>query len=427
MTLTGQALPAASGLSPQRRAAWALATAVAALAAIAAAGRFYYPDAALHWMRLYALRDFHDLGDLWDFVAGLRTGVPPVFASAEIVLHLLIGEIRVPLAIGYYASLLACFVISVQLQRSDVDRAASLGLSLLLAAGVTGSHYLNAEPYDLYVPALATALLAFALSPPSRWPGWAAAGIALSVLELSRPFMLAGAAILAVPLIYRAAPRGRTAVLALLLPVALLSGGWHAKLLLLHGQLSISNIGAFNVADAAQSVDFKISMPAMEPEEPSPKHAGWPDLNTDIRARNNAALSRALLAAVAADPLGAVEAVVRRYVKFLALPTTMYGRDFDSPTLTPYRWLVRVGVLLSALAGLVLLVRRGWRVVIDPVGSFLLYSGFVLFCVAVCTANEEMRLATEFSPTLSLLPLVMRCAIESDRGRTGADLVPGAP
>jgi hypothetical protein len=28
---------------------------VGSLAAIAAAGRFYYPDAALRWMRLYAM------------------------------------------------------------------------------------------------------------------------------------------------------------------------------------------------------------------------------------------------------------------------------------------------------------------------------------------------------------------------------------
>jgi hypothetical protein len=409
---TSRALPAAPGPSPQRRAAWALATVVAALAAIAAAGRFYYPDAALHWMRLYEIGDFHGFDDLWDFLAGLRTAIPPVFASAEIILHLAIGEIRIPLAIGYYASLLACFVIAVQLQRGDVDRVASLGLSLLLAAGVTRSHYVNPEPYDLYVPALATALLAVALSPPSQWRGWAAAGIALSVLELSRPFMLAGAAILAVPLIHRAARRGRGAVWALLLPVAVLSGGWHAKLLLVHGQLSISNNGGFNVADAVQTVGFKIPMPALEPETPNPKRAGWIDPNTDTRARNNAALSQALLAAVVADPLGAVKAVARRYVRFLALPTTMYGNDFDSPILTPYRWLVRVGVVLSALAGLVLLVRRGWRVVIDPVANFLLYSGFVLFCVAVCTAGEEMRLATEFSPTLSLLPLVMRTALD---------------
>ena len=310
-------------------------------------------------------------------------------------------------------------MIAVQLQRSDADRVVSLGLSLLLAAGVTGSHYLNPEPYDLYVPALATALLAVSLSPPARWPGWAAAGLALSVLELSRPFMLVGASILAVPLIHRAAWRGHAAVLALLLPVALLSGGWHAKLLLMHGQLSISNNGAFNVRDAAETVGFKIAMPATEPETPNAKRAGWIDLNTDIRARNNAALSQALLAAVAADPLGAVKTVARRYVKFLALPTTMYGNDFDSPVLTPYRWLVRVGVALSALAGLVLLVRRGWRIVIDPVANFLLYSGFVLFCVAVCTAAEEMRLATEFSPTLSLLPLVVRTALAWDRRGTG--------
>jgi hypothetical protein len=417
-------------MSPgQRRSTWTLLTAIAVLGAIAVAGRFYYPHAALHWMLLHSVGDFHSFGDLWDFLARLRTAIPPVYATAEIIVHLLFGDILVPLAIAYYGSLLACFVIAVLLQRSTVERLVSLALSLLLAAGITSSHFVNPEPYDLYVPALAMLLLAFALVPPSHWAGWAAAGVILSMLELSRPFMLVGAAILAVPLLRLAVRRGRTALLALVVPVVLMSGGWHAKLLAVHGQLLISDHGAFNVVDGLSSVDFAVPVPSMEPESPAPAGGHWIDLNTDAHARNNAALSRALLAAIVNDPVGATKAVGQRLAEFFALPSTMYGRDFSAPILTPYRWLIRIGVPLSFLSFVTLAIRRGWLIIFEPVANFLLYSGFVLFCVAVCTAAEEMRLASEFAPTLALLPLFVRTASEPRgmRRSTRAEADPAEP
>ena len=410
-----------------RRSAWALATVAGVLAAIAAAGRFYEPLATIEWMILHGRSDFHDAGDLWDFLVGLRTAIPPIYAAAEIAGLLLLGDIRVPLAIAYYGSLLACFVIAVDLQHSTGERLASIGLSMVLAAGVTASHVANPQPYDLYVPALATVLLALALAPPSRWPAWAAVGVALAMLELSRPFMLAGAAILAVPLIRLAARQGRGAIVALLLPVALLSGGWHAKLLAVHGQLLISDHGAFNVADALASVGFVVPPPPMEPEVPGPAGGIWIDLNSDVHARNNAALSRALLAAIVRHPLAAAEAAGQRLWLFLTLPAVMFGHDLVAPILTPYRWLVRIGIVLSLLAFAGLAIRRGWRVVYDPVGSFLLYSGFVLVSVAVGTAYEEIRLVAELAPTLALLPLYFRTVLEPAVARPIAGRICSTP
>jgi hypothetical protein len=326
-----------------------------------------------------------------------------------------------PLAIACYGSLIACFVIAVLLQRTVAERVVALGLSLVLAAGITASHVANPQSYDFYVPALATALLAFSLAPPSHWAGWAVAGVILSMLELTRPFMLLGAAILAVPLLRLGARQGRAAVVAFLVPVLLVSGGWHAKLLATKGQLLISDHAAFNFADALASVEFAVPKPPMEPELPGPAGGKWIDLNADVHARNNATLSHALLVALAENPAAAMRAVGRRLWRFLELPPTMFGRDLTRPILVPYRWLIRVGVVVSILAFVGSAIRDGWRVVYDPTANFLLYSGFVLFCLAVGTASEEIRLAAEVAPTIALLPLFVRAALLPRMTRGGLE------
>ena len=84
----------------------------------------------------------------------------------------------------------------------------------------------------------------------------------LALLELTRPFM-----IFLLPLflvvewhrIYLHAPRRQSALAAFLLPVVVLSGGWHLHLFLAHDhQIAWTNISGYNLQRAWEDFDPEI-------------------------------------------------------------------------------------------------------------------------------------------------------------------------
>ena len=118
----------------------------------------------------------------------------------------------------------------------------------------------------------------------SRHTAWlAAAGLCLSLLELTRPFM-----IFLLPLfllveghrIHLNAPRRGLALAAFLLPVVVLSGGWHLHLYLAHDhQITWTNISGYNLQRAWE--DFDPEIRAVQHLDQLPRNGElWADLNT---------------------------------------------------------------------------------------------------------------------------------------------------
>ncbi len=380
---------------------------------------------AVTWMNIYAPGDFSQVGarEIATFMWQLRVPIPPALALVEIVAQEIPHAPILLSTYGYRAALILVYVLAIVLASTSMVRMlAAAAVSLLFLYCTTLIHRGNAQVYDilcplfflLFVVLLRAAAEAKTVRLQILLP--AAAGFFLSMAELTRPFLVAVLPLFVVcgALSFARATQRRS-LIAFLVPIILLSGGWHAHLWFTHGQLTFSNHTGFNLRRAWPQV----TVPELEPELGVPIASGrWPNLNTTQHLENSRRLQKAVAHYWREQPTSSLEHAVRRTGELLSGQTAIYQRRPQSAWFGAYRWTVRITAVWLMVQITLLAVRMArrrsptaWaRMARHPDHLVLAFAGSCIFFLAVGERGEDARFLLSLLPLLAALPLAARVA-----------------
>ncbi|QQP91572.1 hypothetical protein IGS68_10340 [Skermanella sp. TT6] len=373
----------------------------------------YTATSAVTWMRTLDLETFRTAADVWGYLAGLRTGIPPVLSTLELLWWVNFRDLTLFSDLLYPLTVASAFALAVLIQPERFRlRAAVLILGLFLAHRGVAVHAGNPANYD---PLFALLTLGYFLLVRAwlrdRRPGrLAAAGLCLSLLELTRPFMIFLLPLfLAVEVhrIARTAPGRAGALAAFLIPVAILSGGWHLHVWLAHDhQIAWTNVSGFNLQRAWEDFDPDIRSARRLEELPRVREGAdelWADLNTSEVYRESEALKSLIVARILEDPVRAAGHVLDRLAVFASAPTRMYDRDPQGIGILAYRGVVTVLLLTMAgyaAVGAAVLIRRGCWPWLDQRWWLAASTLLVVILVSIGERGEEGRFIFSILPML---------------------------
>jgi hypothetical protein len=390
----------------------------------------YRPKAglALNWMLIYLPQDFTPLGwgEIGRFFLELRTGIPPAIAFLEILSQKLFST-TAPVSVGLYrAGLGIAFTLPLLMfGKTRLKLAMSQAFCAIFVFGTLLIHPGNPQVYDVWFPTFVLLWL-FALDRSRRaaegrgvWSA-AAAGFFLSMAELSRPVF-----ILLLPIHLLVAVRtgiSRAAMVALLLPLAVISGGWHAKLLLISGQVVWSNHGGFHLERAWPIPDDLRKLTVIQDESYRPVRAGrWNNLNTESHYRNSQRLASAILRYYLERPRLAWLRLWENARMMLRPQTGIYFHQPRHRILDAYTIAVRLAIALAMLSGATLLWRLIRRPKVESAMPENLLTGTALAMLALFILSDSGEQARFM---ISLLPLFAaepwRLGLGRDRQRAGS-------
>lgn len=402
---------------------------LAAALAIGGLGAWLVQDltgfSSIAWMNIYRVEDFPDLDAVQRFFADLRIAIPPWLAAIEFAEHLLGGAGTIVPVHLYRIALVASYVLALWLTYPSLTRLAiALPLGVVFLWATTLIHPAGPNVYDAVYPCLILAYLLALRFAARSWLAAILAGLALSLAELTRPFVL-----LLLPLLLLAplpmllaGARPRLRALLFVLPVLVLSGGWHAFLLVKHGQVTWTNHSGFNLQRAWTMVE----PPALLPEAPPAKLA--PDrldnFNTDVHGENSRRLQQAIFAYIASHPVQSAVHVAERLAALVSGEVTLHGQVPDGPVISIYQVVVKYPALwiFAAAAGIVLAILLnpgGLAVLLADTGNILILStAATLAIMAVTESGEEARFLIAVLPCLAAVP-VPRLSTEPRSARAG--------
>lgn len=94
----------------------------------------YTATSAVSWMRMLDLETFRTTGDIWNYLAGLRTGIPPVLSALELLWWVNFRDLALFSKLLYPLSVASAFALAVLIQpERPWLRTAVLILGLFLA------------------------------------------------------------------------------------------------------------------------------------------------------------------------------------------------------------------------------------------------------------------------------------------------------
>jgi hypothetical protein len=372
---------------------------------------------AVSWMNQVDLQAFRTAADVREYMAGLRTGIPPLLAVLELSWWVRFRDLSAFTDVLYPICVALAFALAVRAvpgwQATSPGRALAVGTTAVFLAGQgIRVHAGNPALYDAVFGVLLVAYLAAS----GAWtrtgrPRWmAAAGTALALMELTRPFVLYLLPVLLLVETHRirGAARGRGRALAfLVLPVALLSGGWHLHLYRAHdGQVAWTNISGFNLQRAWEDFDPAIGdAPRVEPLPGTVDR--WADLNTDEFHRRSEALKSLIASKILNDPAGAAAHAFGRVLAFGSAPTKIYHHDPQGVGVAIYRAAVvalNLVVLIHVSARGAALLLRGRCPWLDP----RWWPGAAVAAIAIVAALGEKGEEARF--VFSILPALLAAA-----------------
>ena len=377
----------------------------------------YTATSSVTWMRMLDLETFRTAGDVWDYLAGLRTGIPPVLSALELLWWVRFHDLTLFSAILYPVSVAAAFTMAVLMQPARPGlRAAVLVLGLFLAHRGVEVHAGNPANYD---PLLALLTLGYFLLTEAwlrgrRTAALAAAGLCLALLELTRPFMIFLLPVFVAVEAHRivtTASRQACALAAFLLPVAVLSGGWHLHLWLAHDhQVTWTNISGFNLQRAWEEFDPEIRAVRRLDRLPRVREGGnelWANLNTSQVYHDSEALKTLIVGKILDDPVRAARHILNRLATSTSAPTRIYDHDPQGLGIVVYQRTVTALVIAlvgyAAVAAAVLLRRRRWPW-LEPRWWLAASTLLIILLVSIGEQGEEGRLL------FSILPMLLAVA-----------------
>jgi 4-amino-4-deoxy-L-arabinose transferase-like glycosyltransferase len=381
---------------------------------------------ATTWMNIYDPSDFKTPQELYEFIRDLRVPIPVILSAAEILNYQLAGNLDFTLGTLYRASLVLVYLLAIYLSSSPGETkfsplrsGASFGLALIFLGSTVLIHPGNAQPYDIAYPLfilLYILCLTFAASEPGRTAPnllWSAlAGLSLSLAELSRPFF-----ILILPLLVVAAylwlrQGSRKMFLSFIIPIILLSGGWHLHQWINHGQWSWSNHSGFNLwhAWALPMQSSGASMPELLEEQDSQpvKPGRWANLNNTQHAENSRRMQQAVLSWMAHHPMESLVFALRRLgVMMIKVKTEIYTHHPQSWLFWIYRpavWLSAGYLFLNALFLFWGILKKPAIALAHPENQLVLIAVLSILFLALGEAGEEARFLISVLPLLTVLP-----------------------
>lgn len=372
---------------------------------------------SVSWMFMHFPEDFKDYSwaAIFDFMWGLRTGIPPVLAGLELVCVKLTGSANWVTIFGYQVALISAFLLAMHLARATPFR---YGLSVLVS-GVFLYSTVLVHPglpvsYDLFFPLFFLLFVTF-----MRWATddvrrssaiflAALSGFFLAMTELSRPFVIYWMPVMLV-MAWRMLGRSRKVWLGFLAPVVMISGLWHTHLYLDFRQLTFTNHTGANLARGWPQVVH--DKPIDETQGVAVRPGRWFDRNTEVHTQNSRMLERAVLKYWRDNPWASARYMAYRLRELLSAKTQLYSHDPQSWVFWfygPLVW-VTVGILLG---GAFVWSRKacGLEKGIDwkAHGGDIIVTGFTLYCLlvlAIGEAGEEARLLISVLPMLAVCPL----------------------
>ncbi|MEL6672627.1 MAG: hypothetical protein AAFR61_10570 [Bacteroidota bacterium] len=375
--------------------------------------RGYQALLATRWMNIFNYDDFQTWEQIWAYFRDLRTGIPPFLSLLE-VLAIKAGSQGEWIVRDFYrhALILGLVLPFFFTQKKWRDGILSVGLAYLFFHSALIVHEANAQVYDVVLaPLLLLYLLLMRLAAREK-SGWQTnlwailAGCCLALSELTRPFMLALLPILVAYSFFMLKPRSLRRFVYFLIPVLILSGGWHLKLLIVNdGQVVWSNHGGSNLANAwGPLLDWDSLKAELQPEQP-PLQVNpwtWDNINTQVHYENSKLKQQRVKEAIFSQPGKAWSHFWYKAGVFTSPRTDMYASDPQDAILQVYRPVVRL--LFYVLA--VLLLIRAWQFVRKPAiwkeeSSILLGITFFLTLLPIIgESGEEARFLITVLPFL---------------------------
>lgn len=367
---------------------------------------------ATRWMNMFNFGPFTSWEAVGTYLWELRTGVPPAISAAEVISFKVSGSYEWVIKGFYRKALIAMLILPIFFTRRRLrDYLLLYPMAWLMLLALIKIVMGNAQVYDVLLPVfllLFFGLLAWGKRMDHRrsrqWLLLLLAGCSLSMAELARPFMLALLPFLLLYAGYQLWERRRL-WLPLLIPVLLLSGGWHAKLLVQHGQLIWSNHAGSNLVGAwAPLLDHAALDASLEPEAPplEDNEWTWDNLNTEPHYRNSQKRKAAVKAAILAQPQAAWQHFLAKVQTFTEPQVGMYAYQPTGWEIDAYRRVVRTAFWLLVVLLLRAIVKflQNWRYAFSQEGMLLLSTAFLTLMPIIGESGEEARFLVSVVPLL---------------------------
>lgn len=364
------------------------------------------------WMNHYAPQDFPTWPSLIGLLTTTRLPLPPVLTALEILNYQHDGTTRIVTVWIYRLSLVAAYVLAlVMAHRSPIRLGVSFVLSVVFLWATTVVHPAGAWVYDILLPALLLGFFVIQGAIEPRRPGHAGlaflAGLCLALAELTRPHMILLLPLLLGGALARLLPGARSVKLAFLLPVLLLSGGWHLHQYVDLGQVAWSNHGGFNLLNAWPMV----TVPPLEPETREEVAPGrFAKIDTEVHGENSRRVAMAVVGFALENPWRAAVHVTERMAILLSAPTAYMKSDPHHWILPLYRLLARYAGLYVLLASAAVVAAFLWQpsragvLLAQPENLLLLTTALSIAIVAVADHGEEARFLIMLLPLFAALP-----------------------
>lgn len=374
------------------------------------------------WMRIFSHRDFQSWPEIFQYLKELRTGIPPILSFLELWAYLQTESldliIRDLYQIGMILGVLLPYYFTKMTWR---DLLINLGMAVIMMKSTLVIHKANAQLYDVLLPVFLLLYLLCARWSFSRelrpWLGITLAilaGFFLSMAELSRPFMIAIVPILIGYNFFHYRKGLLKRFVWFMLPVLIISGGWHAKLLIYNdGQVIWSNHGGTNLFRAwIPVIDQEKMKPQLKPEAPPLNEYGWAwdNINTQIHAENSAVRKEAVVDGVLKNPAISFKHFMWKVKEFTYPQTGMYDYNPTGRLMTVYRWLVRLlfGALVFLLIRSIVKGIKDKQYWTSEEFAVIFLTFFLCFIPIIGESGEESRFLISVLPFLMLMGLYVQ-------------------
>lgn len=366
------------------------------------------------WMNMYWFSDIKGWSGAGRFFLELKTGIPPALSAIEVISDQLFQSVRWWSVDAYHVLIVLMFVLPLYFVRSKwSDALLTWALGGVFVAGMAAISPGNPELYDAAFPAFF--LLYFIFSEQSFRSNQknglantlaALAGFFLALTELTRPFMLVMLPLLVAWNLYHSWQAGRARILWFLVPLLLLSGGWHAKLLIFNrGQLLWSNHSGSNLSGGWYPVvDWAHLDTVLLPEDPPLRPPMWHNLNTYTHTYNSQLRKQAVWDAIRQKPGESWQHFVNQFFLFTGVRTDIYNHQPEGSLITVYRWCGRIllGVLGLLLLTLGVQLLKNPRKIFETRSVILIFTAYISFIPIIGDTNEEARFLFPVLPLLMI-------------------------
>ncbi len=370
---------------------------------------------ATSWMGYFRIEDFQNSGydEIGKFIREMRSGIPPLFAMIEIIYFKITGSTQLICKEMYRLALGVTYCITVIIFAKNIlKRLISFLLSIIFISATILISAQNPEVYDIMFPCFLLNFLLFSkLALSNRFHRTARifcavlSGFFLSLSELARPFVFLLLPVILITMFIAYKQMPKRYLFAFILPLILISGGWHLKLLIFNdGQLFWSNHTGFNLYRAWGEI---IEVPELVDEPQT-----W-DRRADIHSQehyeNSKRIQRSVTTFIVTHPVESAQIIGERLI-ILTYPRTSF---FDEPELSGlifslYRIVFKVTLMLLGVQ----LLKLGFNIFKRPksvdLSNFqnmlLVITPIILLILAIGEKGEEARLVLSVLPFLAALP-----------------------